>query len=216
MRALALQAAHHHRLAEIPHLRADAHHPPGRGEPAVGRHHQPRRQAATIGQGHSVVRAAGFDGGDRGAVQHFQISLALHRLPRSTTNQMVGHQPAKLVHVLAFGGKAQRKRRGTVHDTGAAQSRNLRRINALPQPHGLHELMRGMGECDLTAIKGRIGQRGGSLRLDHGHRQATARQTADQAQSGRAGSHHHYIHLAHFRLRHGTGSKPKQAAVRKH
>ncbi len=200
MVALDLHAAHQHRLAEVAHLRTDAEHAAGGGEAAVSGHQQPRMQLAAVIEFDHVALRIGLHAQHLAPVEQLQAVLALHGIPRGATDQMVGYQPAQRLAVDLAAGEGQRERRAAVHHLGIAQFSDFGLRQALPQPQLLHALPRGMGQRDLTAIKGGLGQRLARLHFDQPDLQPAAGQRAREAQTCRSGADHHHVHPAHARL----------------
>ena len=132
MVALDLHAAHQHRLAEVAHLRTDAEHAAGGGEAAVSGHQQPRMQLAAVIEFDHMALCIGLHALHLAPVEQLQAVLALHGIPCSTADQMIGHQPAQRLAVDLAAGEGQRERRATIHHLGIAQFSDFGVRQALP------------------------------------------------------------------------------------
>ena len=204
--------AHQHVLAEIVHMRRDAHHAPGGGKTAVGRHDQPGAQHLAVFQRHRATVGIAAHIGHLDPCQQRDVAVVflglLHGIDCSLADQVVGHQPAQLSALAQFMANHHRIGGGSVHHLGVAQGGNGRGVDALPQAQRLHQLGRLLGERDLAAVKGGLLDARLGLLLDHEDFELASAQGPRHAQPGRAGSHNHDIRIHTVPSRNGTARIP--------
>ena len=186
MRAFVAHPHHQHGPAEIVQVGADAEGAPAFREAAVGGDDQRALQHAAILQAHARGLRVGLHAGHLDPGQHGHIIRLLHGLPGGAADRMVGHQPSQL-RLPALGVREQQAIRIIAIDhLGIAQVADVLGPQALPQAVLVHQPVRAMGQGDLAAIVGGIGQRGFGLLLDKHDAQAKPRQRPRKTQAHRA------------------------------
>ena len=211
MRLFDRDATHQHALAVVVRARTDAEHPPQLREAAVSGHQQPRAHPVAAFPRQGNLPAVANHAGHALPGQQLHACLRRHQLVRGAADQVIGHQPAQLPAATVGRAHAQPAVRIAVDHLGIAQLGHLACIEALPQAQPHQDLARGMGQRDLAAVEGRLGDRRQRLLLDQRDRQPAACKRACETQAGRPCTDDGDvdIHAVRFPLG-GSASLPRQ------